>query len=131
MALLSKLSLAAGLVVGSAFLGAAPVFAMPYGLAQLSAQLSEILHEHRPIIQVRRRRGLRAAGGFGAGLAIGGAVAYPHFYRPYATYSPAYPAYGPHSAADPAIVSCMRRFRTYDLSTRTYLGFDGFRHRCP
>jgi hypothetical protein len=83
------------------------------------------------VIHVRSRRAPRAAAGFAAGLAIGRAVAYPHFHRPFATYSPAYPAYGPYSAADPVVISCMRRFRTYDPSTRTYFGFDGFRHRCP
>ena len=26
---------------------------------------------------------------------------------------------------------CMRRFRSYDPRSGTYLGFDGLRHRCP
>ncbi|MDP1907865.1 MAG: BA14K family protein [Hyphomicrobium sp.] len=26
---------------------------------------------------------------------------------------------------------CMRRFRSYDPSSGTYLGNDGYRHRCP
>jgi hypothetical protein len=131
MAVLPKLSLAAGIAVGSALLWAASAFAMSYGLTRPSVRPTEVLSERGAVIQVRSRRGHRAAAGFGAGLAIGGVIAYPRVHRPYATYSPAYPAYGPYSAADPAIISCMRRFRTYDLSTRTYLGFDGFRHRCP
>jgi hypothetical protein len=26
---------------------------------------------------------------------------------------------------------CMRRFRSYDPRSGTYLGFDGLRHHCP
>ncbi|HXF88822.1 MAG TPA: BA14K family protein [Xanthobacteraceae bacterium] len=131
MTVLRKLSLAAGIAVGTAFVCAAVVVAMPSGAAKRSASFAEVLNKDKAVIQVRRRRTPRAAVGFAAGLAIGGAIAYPHFHRPFATYSPAYPASGPYSAADPAIISCMRRFRTYDAATRTYLGFDGVRHRCP
>jgi hypothetical protein len=27
--------------------------------------------------------------------------------------------------------SCQQRFRSYDPSTGTYLGYDGLRHPCP
>lgn len=33
------------------------------------------------------------------------------------------------SGADPAY--CMRRFRSYDPASGTYLGYDGMRHPCP
>jgi hypothetical protein len=36
---------------------------------------------------------------------------------------------GPPS--DDAVASCMRRFRSYDPQTGTYLGNDGQRHHCP
>jgi hypothetical protein len=29
------------------------------------------------------------------------------------------------------VASCARRFRSYDPTSQTYLGFDGHRHRCP
>jgi hypothetical protein len=72
--------------------------------------------------------------GFGAGLVggaiIGGALAAPYYYRPY--YGPYYypaPAYGP-GPGDP-VAYCMQRFRSYDPSSGTYLGYDGLRHPCP
>ena len=58
-------------------------------------------------------------GAFATGVVIGGAVAAPGFYgRPVRAY-------------DPAIAYCMRRFKSYDLRTMTFLGFDGRRHPCP
>jgi hypothetical protein len=30
-----------------------------------------------------------------------------------------------------AIAACARRYRSYDRASRTYLGRDGRRHRCP
>jgi hypothetical protein len=30
-----------------------------------------------------------------------------------------------------AAAYCMRRFRSYDPISRTYLGYDGYRHHCP
>lgn len=32
---------------------------------------------------------------------------------------------------DGAVAYCMRRFRSYDPASGTYLGYDGYRHRCP
>jgi hypothetical protein len=32
---------------------------------------------------------------------------------------------------DDAIAYCMRRFRSYDPESMTYLGLDGLRHPCP
>jgi hypothetical protein len=42
-------------------------------------------------------------------------------------YSPGY-SYG-QSGSD--VGYCMRRFRSYDPRSGTYLGFDGLRHHCP
>jgi hypothetical protein len=42
--------------------------------------------------------------------------------------------YGAHAYGggyDDALAYCMSRFRTYDLSTRTYIGYDGRAHACP
>jgi hypothetical protein len=92
------------------------------------------------------------AAAFVAGGLIGGALAAPYYYgdygygpyypRPYysGAYYPApyYPGAGPY-AASPAYSSagegdagyCAQRFRSYDPSTGTYMGYDGQRHPCP
>ena len=36
-----------------------------------------------------------------------------------------------YDRSDPGIGYCMRRFRSYDPGSMTYLGYDGRRHRCP
>jgi hypothetical protein len=71
-------------------------------------------------------------GGFGAGLAagaiVGGLLAAPYYRRPYYD-GPAYYYYD-----DPgvdAVEYCIRRFRSYDPYSGTYLGYDGYRHPCP
>jgi len=46
----------------------------------------------------------------------------PYYYEPY-TYETPYDA--------DAIAYCTRRFRSFDVRTMTYLGFDGLRHPCP
>jgi BA14K-like protein len=87
------------------------------------------------------------AAAFVAGGLIGGALAAPYYYGygpyypgPYysGAYYPApyYPGPGPYAAA-PAYSGagdegyCAQRFRSYDPSTGTYLGYDGQRHPCP
>jgi hypothetical protein len=80
--------------------------------------------------------------GFGAGF-LGGAIAggalaapyyygygpyYGPYYYPPAAYGPGYPApgYGGNAAA-----YCASRYKSYDPSTGTFLGYDGARHPCP
>ena len=67
-------------------------------------------------------------GGFAAGAILGGMLAAPYYYPP-----PYYAAPGYYYGAPPdgAIDYCMRRFRSYDPRTGTYLGNDGYRHPCP
>ena len=63
-------------------------------------------------------------------MIIGGIIASqypPYYYEPY----PPYPAYRRYPAWDGAVAYCMRRFRSYDPYTMTYLGYDGYRHPCP
>jgi hypothetical protein len=48
----------------------------------------------------------------------------PAYYPPPVVYAPA-PVYG-----DP-VAYCMRRFKSYDPASGTYLGYDGYRHPCP
>ncbi len=76
--------------------------------------------------------------GLGLGLAtgaiIGGALASPYYYAPaprvYEDYDDAPTVYrGP--AGGNAVAYCMQRFKSYDPSSGTYLGYDGQRHPCP
>jgi hypothetical protein len=85
------------------------------------------------------------AAAFVAGGLVGGALAAPYYYG-YGPYNPgpyypgAYypgPYYPGHYAAAPAYSNgggegyCAQRFRSYDPSTGTYMGYDGQRHPCP
>lgn len=65
--------------------------------------------------------------GFAAGALIGNALAGPYGY--YDNYPPAY-AYVPAPGGG-AVAYCEQRFRSYDLASGTYLGYDGLRHPCP
>jgi hypothetical protein len=87
------------------------------------------------------------AAGFVAGAIIGGALARPYGYPAYGYYNepaygyyeqPAYtyapaPVYG--YAAAPAgaddVTYCQQTYRSYDVRSGTYLGYDGLRHPCP
>jgi len=80
-----------------------------------------------------------AAAGFAAGALIGSAAAAPYGYGygygPYA-YDNGY--YGDDAyAAEPATTDdggdqyCAQRYRSYDPSSGTFLGYDGMRHPCP
>ena len=71
--------------------------------------------------------------GVGAGLLggaiIGGMLAAPYYYGS----GPYYAEPGYYEAPPPgdAVAYCMQRFRSYDPSSGTYLGNDGYRHPCP
>ncbi len=79
-------------------------------------------------------------GGFAAGAIIGSAIAAPYYYGGYYPYgysaydypppAPYYggPAYGP-GGGDASY--CAQRYRSYDPTTGTFLGYDGQRHPCP
>ncbi len=88
-------------------------------------------------VQYHRRGGYYSRGrhgGSGAGVAagviggmiLGGMLAGPRYYD----YAPG-PVYGPGYYGDDAVGYCMRRFRSYDPRSGTYLGYDGYRHPCP
>jgi hypothetical protein len=60
--------------------------------------------------------------GLAAGAIIGGAIAN--------SQQPTYYQGAPVAGGD-AVSYCMQRFRSYDPSSGTYLGYDGARHPCP
>ncbi|MBX9773477.1 MAG: BA14K family protein [Xanthobacteraceae bacterium] len=96
-----------------------------------------------------RRWGWPVAGGLVAGAIVGSMLAAP--YGPYGPYGPYYgpgPYYvgpGPYYPApyvagpvvrrgavySDAVAYCMRRYRSYDPRSGTFLGYDGLRHPCP
>jgi BA14K-like protein len=78
--------------------------------------------------------------GFAAGAIAGSALAAPYYYGgygygygPYAYddgYDEAYAA-APGYGGDQDDQSCAQRYKSYDPSSGTYLGYDGARHPCP
>lgn len=86
----------------------------------------------------RYHRGYHRRPGFAIGVGTGAFAAYPWGYDPYYDYGYGYydddyidgdESYAAVSDAD--VQYCIQRFRSYDVATRTYLGFDGLRHPCP
>jgi BA14K-like protein len=53
---------------------------------------------------------------------------YPSAYNSFA-YVPGY-TYG-YRVAEDAVAYCKQRFRSYNVASGTYLGYDGLRHACP
>jgi hypothetical protein len=77
-------------------------------------------------------------GGFGTGLVIGGALGSSYGYygaAPYGYYDDGYYDDEPAVAVAPAggddVEYCRRTYRSYDVRSGTYLGYDGQRHACP
>ena len=80
-----------------------------------------------------------AAAAVATGALIGGAIAsqnqgyypaqtYPAYSDPGYVYSDAAPVV--YNNGD-SIAYCEQTYRSYDPASGTYLGYDGFRHRCP
>ena len=74
-----------------------------------------------------RFRGSRFAFGFAPGFYDYGYYDYGYPYYDDYAYGDDYVAVSPGGDA----ASCAQRFRSYDPSTGTYLGYDGLRHPCP
>jgi hypothetical protein len=124
----------------------APAGAAPIG--PLSA-LQNAMHSSVEAVQYRGQHGnsgYRGSGWVGPGIAgalIGSAIigaTQPYGYYDNSGYG-AYGAYEPgydqgYVAASPyadgrEVTYCVQRFRSYDVASGTYLGFDGLRHSCP
>lgn len=126
------LLLVATLAAGTALMPAAPAAALPLTPSAFAAAAGEL----SPLVPVSRSGRALTAGILG-GLLLGGVIAsqypYRYGYYPqygYAPYYPAYPVYRLYPL-DPAIAYCIRRFKSYDVYSMTYLGYDGRRHPCP
>jgi len=78
-------------------------------------------------------RGGGAALGFATGALIGGALASrPYYgYGAYAYGGEPYVVDEGYSSNGGDVQYCMQRFKSYDASSGTYLGYDGDRHPCP
>jgi len=128
---LQKAVLIAALAAGAATITVPAAQALPLGPVANGVALSAQISESSPVIQVRRRGGAIAAGIIG-GAILGGLIASQAYPYPYGYYAPPpYPVYAPPPYAGPGVAYCMRRFRSYDPYSMTYLGYDGFRHPCP
>jgi hypothetical protein len=136
MRILSSTLLAGALLGAAVMVMPSTVSATPLG-AGLSGSVAAQA-QASPLVEVQyRRRYYRRGGNIGAGIAagvgaaiIGGIIAsQPGPYYGPGYYAPA-PVYGPPPVGD-ADAYCFSRFRSYDPSTGTYLGNDGYRHPCP
>lgn len=129
---------AAGLIAGLVSFGGAQGATVATGNAPLpalqGAQNSNIqpaAHRYRYWRGDRYRhwRGGRRYWGPGAGVYLGFGFApyyygYGPYYRPYA-YRPYYAPTGSRH-----VRWCLNRYRSYDPRSNTFLGYDGYRHRC-
>jgi hypothetical protein len=74
-----------------------------------------------------------AAGVFGLtfGAILGSALSQPQpRVRDRVIYLDDEPTYGYDDSYEAHVAACYSRYRSYDEETDTFLGFDGYRHRC-
>lgn len=135
------------MVLSALMLAALSTMATVGHAAPVTARAGLPIADKSIVDQVQYRRDYRGRGvgfGIGAGIIggaiIGGAIARSYAPRPYYTYPRAYyyapaPTYyaapPPPAYYDDEVSYCMRRFKSYDPRSGTYLGYDGFRHTCP
>jgi hypothetical protein len=135
--LLRSTLLMSAIAAGAALAPVAPAAALPLSPAAASAERAA-QSDRSPLIQVRSHSRRVVAGVIG-GMILGGIIAshwpyrYGYYYYPRYPVYPVYPPYPLYRSypVDPAIAYCMRRFRSYDPYSMTYLGYDGRRHYCP
>lgn len=140
MQTLKTLTVAVALTCSGAMFGSGPVSAMPLSAGASAARSILSAEAVSPVINVqfwgygpyyeapypyyggpyyyghRRHNGAAAAAILGTAI-IGGIIASEAARQSY--------GYG-----DP-VAYCMRRYRSYDPYSRTFLGYDGYRHPCP
>ena len=120
-----------GAVIGAGLMwSTAATTAMPLGQGGEAAKSAALQAEQSLVIEVQRRRGGGIGPGGAAALGIlGGAIIGGII----ASQPPPPPPPGVYAVPDDddAVAYCLRRFRSYDPYSGTYLGFDGLRHPCP
>lgn len=146
--------LAAGMCVGFS-MGAAHAGPAPMGAAAALSGAAAVQVED---VQFRGARGGRAFGGggprvgrvygggpryygrrggrgaaVGAGIAAGvlGAVIGSAIMSQQPAYAAPAPVYGAPVYGDGSVDYCMRRYRSYNPNTGTYVGYDGIERPCP
>ena len=129
-----KIMLTGSLLIGAAILAPAPASAQ----VRLDPALGAGAGLNAQDVQYRRgyggrryygsRRGYNGGaaaagiiGGLAAGAIIGGALS-NQYAQPQAVYG---------APDESAVDYCIQRFRSYDVRSGTYLGYDGLRHYCP
>ena len=125
--------LAVVLTVGASSLAA------PANAAPITAPASLQNAAMSSVESVQWRRGWRGRAwgpGIAAGLIVGGAIAASQPWGGYGYAAPGYaytpgPGYATGYGEGNDVAYCQQRFRSYDPSTGTYLGYDGLRHPCP
>jgi hypothetical protein len=135
---IDKFAVGASILLAATILTTSSANTAPIGPIGQSWSLPD--HDSTLVQYRRRSRNVGpavAAGIFGA--IVGGMIASqnrPYAVYPYQTY-PSYPGYYPaypvyrYPSVDAAVAYCMRRYRSYDPYSMTYLGYDGYRHACP
>ncbi|ABE62879.1 conserved hypothetical protein [Nitrobacter hamburgensis X14] len=79
----------------------------------------------------------RHSGGFytgfypGFGFGVGSAFASPYYYDDSYGYYDDSPTVEVVPSSGDDVAYCQQRFKSYDVSSGTYLGYDGKRHPCP
>ncbi|MBI1202107.1 MAG: BA14K family protein [Rhodopseudomonas sp.] len=121
---------AMAVVLGAGLLAApVPAVATPIGAALTGGLTSQAQTEGEPLllqVQHRPRGGGPRHGGGGGGHDNSGAVAAGILGGLFLGAIIANQAQHQN-----AVDYCMRRYRSYDPRSGTYLGYDGYRHPCP
>jgi BA14K-like protein len=128
---LKSLALVALLLGSTAIIGTKTTTAAPLNAGSSVAVAAG--QQQSLVVQVQRRRGGRGVRGGrrgGRGIGPGGAAAIG-IIGAIGTMIAIDAANKRAAAADDAVAYCMRRFRSYDPESGTYVGHDGYRHPCP
>ena len=127
-----KIMLTGSLLIGAAILAPAPASAQvrldPALGAGAGVNAQEVQYRGYGGRRYYGRRGYNGGaaaagivGGLAAGAIIGGALS-NQYAQPQAVYG---------APDESAIDYCIQRFRSYDVRSGTYVGYDGMRHSCP